>query len=42
MPASVMDGNGVSNHLGTDGAGTAPGANDFLITTFVHGFDFLE
>jgi hypothetical protein len=42
MPAAIMDCNRVPNHLRKDSAGSAPRANDFLLATLIHGFDFLE
>jgi hypothetical protein len=32
----------VTNHLGEDGAGPAPGANNFLFALGVHYFDLLQ
>jgi hypothetical protein len=39
MAASIMHSNGVPDHLGKDGAGTAPSADDLLLPAFIHGFD---
>jgi hypothetical protein len=42
MAATIMDGDCVTNHLGENGAGSAPGAKDFLIATLIHELDFLQ
>jgi hypothetical protein len=42
MPASIVDGNGMPDHLREDGAVTAPGANHFLLAPFIHELDFLQ
>lgn len=42
MPAAIMHRDGVSYHLGEDCARPAPGANHFLLTAGVHGFNFFQ
>ena len=41
MLAAVMNGESVTNELGEDGGGTAPGLHDALLAAFVHGKNFL-
>jgi len=38
VSASIMDGNGVSNHLGKDHACTTPSPQDLLLAFLVHRF----
>jgi hypothetical protein len=42
VPATIVDGDCVADHLGEDHAGAAPGADNFLIAALVHLFDFLQ
>jgi len=42
MTTAIMNGYGVTHHLGEDHARSTPGANNFLVATIVHGFDFLQ
>jgi hypothetical protein len=42
MAATIVYGNGMTDHLGEDHACPAPGANHFLFATLVHGFDFFQ
>jgi hypothetical protein len=42
MPAAVMNGNSMSNHLGEDGARPAPGADNLLLTSAVHSLNFFQ
>ena len=42
MLAAVMDGEGVTDELGEDGGGAAPGLDDALLTGLVHRFNFLH
>jgi hypothetical protein len=42
MPAAIMYSDGVANHLGEDGAGPAPGTNNFLFALGIHYFDLLQ
>jgi len=42
MSATIVHGKGVPHHLGEDHTGPAPGTNNFLVATFVHGFNFFQ
>jgi hypothetical protein len=42
MPASIVDGNRVPDHLRENGAGAAPGSEYLLIATLVHYLNFLK
>ena len=39
MLAAVMNGESVTNELGEDGGGTAPGLHDALLASLVHSLD---
>jgi hypothetical protein len=42
MAASIVNGNGMSNHLGEDDAGATPRAQDLLFALLVHCFNSLQ
>jgi hypothetical protein len=42
VPAAIVHSDGMAHHLGEDGAGPAPGADDLLLATLVHNFDPIE
>ena len=42
MLAAVVDGDGVTNHLGEDGGRAGPGLQHALLAGFVHFLDPLE
>jgi hypothetical protein len=42
MPPTIVNGDRVTNHLWKNGAGPAPGANDFLFALGIHDFDLFQ
>jgi len=42
MPSAVVHCDGMTNHLGEDGAGPAPRADDLFIIPSVHYFNFFQ
>jgi hypothetical protein len=42
MPATIMYSNGMTYHLGKDGARPAPGANHLLFAFGIHSFNFFQ
>jgi hypothetical protein len=42
VPTAVMNGNGMSNHLGENNAGATPRPQDLLFTFLVHGFNSFQ
>jgi hypothetical protein len=42
MSAAIMHSDGMTYHLGKDGARPAPGANHLLLTFGIHSFNFFQ
>jgi hypothetical protein len=42
MAVTVMHGNGMTNHLGENGARAAPGANHLLLAFSIHFLDAFQ